>query len=35
MGHDIHFPTVEKAVTEYFGAKSWNVEDDFIWWVKV
>lgn len=35
IGHDIHFPTVEKAVTEYFGPNSWNVEDDFMWWVKV
>jgi hypothetical protein len=34
IGHDIHFPTVEKAVTEYFGSNSWNVEDDFVWWVK-
>lgn len=34
MGHDIHFPTVVKAVTEYFGEKSWNIEDDFVWWVQ-
>lgn len=34
IGHDIHFPTVEKAVTEYFGPNSWNVEDDFMWWVQ-
>ena len=34
IGHDIHFPTVKQAVTEYFGENSWNVEDDFIWWVQ-
>jgi hypothetical protein len=34
FGHDIHFPTVKKAVTEYFGENSWNVEDDFVWWVR-
>lgn len=34
MGHDIHFPTVKQAVTEYFGENSWNVEDDFVWWVQ-
>ena len=34
MGHDIHFPTVKQAVTEYFGPNSWNVEDDFIWWIQ-
>lgn len=34
FGHDIHFPTVKQAVTEYFGENSWKVEDDFIWWVQ-
>ena len=34
FGHDIHFPTVQKAVTEFYGENSWNVEDDFIWWVQ-
>tara|TARA_B110000503_G_scaffold97711_1_gene146568 strand:+ start:228 stop:788 length:561 start_codon:yes stop_codon:yes gene_type:complete len=34
IGHDIHFPTVIQAVTEYFGENSWKVEDDFIWWVE-
>ena len=34
IGHDIHFPTVKQAVTEYFGPNSWNVEDDFIWWIQ-
>ena len=34
FGHDIHFPTVEQAVTEFYGENSWNVEDDFIWWVQ-
>lgn len=34
MGHDIHFPTVQQAVTEYYGENSWNVEDDFVWWVE-
>ncbi len=34
MGHDIHFPTVIQAVTEYFGENSWNVEDDFVWWIE-
>lgn len=34
FGHDIHFPTVKQAVAEYFGENSWNVEDDFIWWVQ-
>lgn len=33
IGHDIHFPTVKQAVTEHFGENSWNVEDDFVWWV--
>lgn len=33
IGHDIHFPTVKQAVTEYFGQDSWKEEDDFIWWV--
>ena len=34
IGHDIHFPTVERAVTEYFGPNSWKVEDDFLWLVE-
>ena len=34
IGHDVHFPTVKQAVTEYFGENSWKVEDDFIWWVQ-
>ena len=34
IGHDIHFPTVKRAVTEYFGENSWNVEDDFVWWIQ-
>lgn len=34
FGHDIHFPTVQKAVTEFYGENSWNVEDDFIWWIQ-
>jgi hypothetical protein len=34
IGHDIHFPSVKQAVTEYFGENSWHVEDDFIWWVE-
>ena len=34
LGHDIHFPTVQKAVTEFYGENSWNVEDDFIWWIQ-
>jgi hypothetical protein len=34
IGHDIHFPTVKQAVTEYFGDNSWKVEDDFVWWVE-
>jgi hypothetical protein len=34
FGHDIHFPTVTQAVTEFYGENSWNVEDDFIWWVQ-
>ena len=34
FGHDIHFPTVKQAVTEYYGENSWNTEDDFIWWVQ-
>lgn len=34
IGHDIHFPTVKQAVTEYFGENSWNVEDDFVWWLE-
>lgn len=34
MGHDIHFPTVIQAVTEYYGENSYNVEDDFVWWVE-
>ena len=34
FGHDIHFPTVIQAVTEFYGENSWNVEDDFIWWIQ-
>lgn len=34
FGHDIHFPTVKQAVTEYYGENSWNTEDDFIWWIQ-
>jgi len=34
FGHDIHFPTVIQAVTEFYGENSWNEEDDFIWWVQ-
>jgi len=34
IGHDIHFPTVQKAVTEFYGENSWNTEDDFIWWIQ-
>lgn len=34
IGHDIHFPSVSLAVSNYFGEKSWNTEDDFVWWVK-
>lgn len=33
IGHDIHFPTVKQAVIEAFG-ETYNVEDDFIWWVE-
>lgn len=35
IGHDIHFSTVKKAVSEYFKEDKWNTEDDFIWWVEV
>ena len=34
FGHDIHFPTVQKAVTEFYGPNSWNVEEDFICWIQ-
>ena len=34
FGHDIHFPTVKQAVTEFYGENSWNTEDDFIWWIQ-
>ncbi len=34
FGHDIHFPTVQRAVTEFYGENSWFVEDDFIWWIQ-
>ncbi len=33
IGHDIHFPTVMKAVNELYG-NDYNREDDFIWWVE-
>ncbi len=32
IGHDIHFETVKKAVTEAFG-KSYKTDDDFLWYV--
>jgi hypothetical protein len=32
IGHDIHFDTVVKAVTEMFGS-DYKKEDDFIWYV--
>lgn len=31
IGHDIHFDTVKKAVTEKFG--TYSTADDFIWYV--
>lgn len=34
MGHDIHFPTVQKAVNEIYGENKYHVEDDFVWWVQ-
>jgi hypothetical protein len=33
MGHDIHFETVLRAVTERYG-DNYNIEDDFVWWVE-
>jgi hypothetical protein len=34
IGHDIHFDTVKKAVTEFFDT-SYKTADDFMWYVKL
>jgi len=34
IGHDIHFPTVKKAVIELYGEDGYFVEDDFLWFVE-